>query len=450
MNNHDDNRTISCYSCNNNTQYTTGLNNHDDCYSCNNNILHTTGLNKHDDSSVTDHKSNKTEHVNSSYEYPDHAPRTIVDHNNNTSACASSSCANSDHENVINVYYNANKVEHASSSYDKQDYEHISNSDYRRNTDEYACSSYDNQDHVYIRKSDYRGNMCKLFKSKLFIPKFHFLIKPKYLHQLSHKKHNKNIKIKNGNGKNTTTISHWNLGSKRWQNKIALIQAMVDSSRPDLIFISEANLYELTPDYATAIVGYKIVKPLSVELHGLSRIVLLIKTDFEVKIEKHLMDPTVASIWVNIAKPGMKKVLVSGVYCEHQYLDQVDDSSLHPGEQLLRWNKYLAQVEKAASNNTEVHLIGDFNMDFLRWNNPAPNQVNLVTCSKNILELNGFAQLMQGITRAWPGQVSSQIDHIWTNTSNKIQETTNVVKASGDHNLITLILRNKGKKTRRL
>ena len=80
-----------------------------------------------------------------------------------------------------------------------------------------------------------------------------------------------------------------------------LIQAMVDSKRPELIFISEANLYEVTPDYETLIDGYKIIKPLSVDLHGLSRIVLLVKDDIEVRIEKQLMDPLIASIWVNVA-----------------------------------------------------------------------------------------------------------------------------------------------------
>ena len=128
---------------------------------------------------------------------------------------------------------------------------------------------------------------------------------------------------------------------------------------------------------------------------------------------------------------------------------QANDISLQPAEQLARWNRYLRQVEKAC-NNTDCYIIGDFNLDYQRWNRPDPNHINMIASSKNSLEANGFSQLVQGITRTWPGQVDSQIDHIWTNAAEKIIETTNEVKATGDHNLISMILRTKTKNPNRL
>ena len=89
-----------------------------------------------------------------------------------------------------------------------------------------------------------------------------------YSHFLSRKESNKLIKQKNGNGKNSLLISHWNLGSKKWVNKRNQIQALVDTDNPDLIFISEANLDELTPPYESLITGYVITLPKTVIRNG--------------------------------------------------------------------------------------------------------------------------------------------------------------------------------------
>ena len=44
----------------------------------------------------------------------------------------------------------------------------------------------------------------------------------------SNKTRNKRMKMKNGNGKKTITIAHWNIGSKQWQRKVDTIQDLVD------------------------------------------------------------------------------------------------------------------------------------------------------------------------------------------------------------------------------
>ena len=82
-----------------------------------------------------------------------------------------------------------------------------------------------------------------------------------HFHSISRKKRNKTIKQLNGNGKNSLLISHWNLGSKKWCNKRNLIQAQVDQESPDIMFISEANLDELTPPHESIISGYNITLP---------------------------------------------------------------------------------------------------------------------------------------------------------------------------------------------
>ena len=272
---------------------------------------------------------------------------------------------------------------------------------------------------------------------------------PDIKHSITSKKRNKLRKSINGNGKNFMLVAHWNLGSSKWKNKVNHIQALVDSTSPDLLFISEANLYEATAECETIIQGYNIHKPKTVSISNLSRLVLLSKDNLEINIESQLMDNTVASIWVKISKHGARRVLVGGIYREHRYLDQPTDISYQPAQQLSRWNTFLKQVEKASST-ASCHVIGDVNMDFLRWMNPDQAHKNLVEITKSILETAGFSQVITGTTRAWPEQTSSLIDHIWSNSVQRILSWKNEPKAAGDHNMISAVIRIKGNDSRRL
>ena len=43
-------------------------------------------------------------------------------------------------------------------------------------------------------------------------------------------------------------ITHWNLGLCHWRNKVLDIQLLLDQHKPELAFISEANLHSTTSD----------------------------------------------------------------------------------------------------------------------------------------------------------------------------------------------------------
>ena len=77
-------------------------------------------------------------------------------------------------------------------------------------------------------------------------------------------------------------------------------------------------------------------------------------------------------------------------------------------------------------------------------------KLKLINDSKNTLEGGGFYQLVQNITRSWPGAVDSLIDHFWTNDPHKILSVSNIVRPVGDHNLITAVIRLKGKDSNKL
>ena len=60
---------------------------------------------------------------------------------------------------------------------------------------------------------------------------------------LSNKARNKLVRSRNGNeGNNILKIQHWNLGSRHWHRKRTEIEALLQESEPDLLFISEANM----------------------------------------------------------------------------------------------------------------------------------------------------------------------------------------------------------------
>ena len=277
----------------------------------------------------------------------------------------------------------------------------------------------------------------------------HSTILTSQAHCSSRKMRNKQIKQVNGNGKNSLQISHWNLGSKKWTNKRNQIQAYVDTVNPDVMFISEANLDEMTPLHESLITGFDITLPKTVQINGTARLVMLTKVDLEFELMENLMDDIVSSIWIKISRQGVKGLLVCGVYREHQYLSQLSDWSHQPAEQCRRWSNFLRQVETARISAI-CHIIGDVNLDYKRWQAPDVAHSQMINETKDVLEAGGFHQLVKEVTRSWPGQLDSLIDHFWTNVPQKILSVSNSVRAVADHNAISATVRIKGSDLKRL
>ena len=155
-------------------------------------------------------------------------------------------------------------------------------------------------------------------------------------HFISSKRRNNLIKQSNGNGKKSLSVCHWNLGAKLWKNKRNQIQALADQLSPDIIFISEANLDDLSQPHESQITGYDITLPKTVIRSGTARLALLTRDNLDFEIKEDLMDDIFTSIWLKISRPGTKGLLVCGLYREHQYLNQDSDWSLHPSDQNKR------------------------------------------------------------------------------------------------------------------
>ena len=68
---------------------------------------------------------------------------------------------------------------------------------------------------------------------------------------ISNKVRNRIVKARNGNieSKNHLKIIHWNAGSRLWANKLGEIENLLLDLKPDVCYISEANLWgDLQPE----------------------------------------------------------------------------------------------------------------------------------------------------------------------------------------------------------
>ena len=63
----------------------------------------------------------------------------------------------------------------------------------------------------------------------------------------------------------------------------------------------------------------------------------------------------------------------------------------------------------------ESIIIGDMNLDMVTWDNPVQNHKAMVENVKTEIETKGFSQVIENITRSWPGTEDSLIDHVWFN-----------------------------------
>ena len=90
----------------------------------------------------------------------------------------------------------------------------------------------------------------------------------------------------------------WNLGSKRWENKIGTIKHLIEDFDPDIISISEANLFTEVEDYRRVIPGYRLILTNTMDEMKYCRLALLIKEEINFKLETEFMDSVTASIWI--------------------------------------------------------------------------------------------------------------------------------------------------------
>lgn len=146
---------------------------------------------------------------------------------------------------------------------------------------------------------------------------------------------------------------------------------------------------------------------------------------------------------------GKRKLLCGMIYREHQYLGQDDDESLKMENQIKRWQLCCDNWVKASDRNDCI-ILGDINLDYLKWEDNENKHSKLIDCVKSEIIPLGFKQYIKGATRFWPGTADSLLDHCWANCPKRVIEASNIPGGASDHNLIVVKMRLKDKITREI
>ena len=143
-------------------------------------------------------------------------------------------------------------------------------------------------------------------------------------------------------------------------------------------------------------------------------------------------------IWLKVGSSRNNSLVIGGIYRQHQLLGQAELNMtkaelLYRQEQ--RWN-YIVKRWKEITRNKNSIILGDLNLDHLKWGQPDPINENMVNEVKDKLETSGFQQHVTNATRFWRQQEDSCLDQIWSNCPERIIKITNETRGSSDHNIV--------------
>ena len=170
---------------------------------------------------------------------------------------------------------------------------------------------------------------------------------------------NKRQKTKNGNRmyQSRLKILHWNIGSRQWKNKIEDIELLLAEYKPDLCYVSEANLWSNLEPHERELEGHSLVLPNTMATLQHARLVIIVKDGIEVTVLNQFMEKDLASIWVMVGTPGKKSLRVGGTYRQHKILGQDYSNTTRQEiqeQQEERWARLVEKWRAASRNSTSA------------------------------------------------------------------------------------------------
>ena len=258
--------------------------------------------------------------------------------------------------------------------------------------------------------------------------------------------HNFIARMTHGNRrKNGIKICQWNTGGGYLTSKQPELQNIVAEYTPHVLGITESafkisqNIEDVNiPDY-----NLHFANTLANPGLEISRACVYVHKDIKAEVRNDLMNDSFSSVWLELGKPRQRRILVCVLYREWQYVNQPDDRTRSIPAQLERWCGFLDQWEAAISTESEIIVIGDANLDFLKWRDENITTSShtyrlrpLVTQLFDRIIPHGFVQLVSVATRICQGQEPSGLDHFWSNYPEKLSEVEAHYRGGSDHKMI--------------
>ena len=236
-------------------------------------------------------------------------------------------------------------------------------------------------------------------------------------------------------------LAAWNKGgsNQELKKKRNEIEILLQEQDLDCFGIMEANLRHDAEEDAVNIEGYKLVWDEGREnkVKQNSRVVMYIKEELSYEVVRKLMEgDLMPEIWVKLGHKGTRRTLVGMVHREHTPWKSKENSSKNQEERLKKWLEARRQVW---TGNEEAYMMGDLNIDWIRQGDTRYRNAKMLNNLCDELQTSGWAQLVKSRTHQTnrEGVVSeSLLDHIWTNTPQKVARTGQEEVATSDHQLV--------------
>lgn len=103
-------------------------------------------------------------------------------------------------------------------------------------------------------------------------------------------------------------------------------------------------------------------------------------------------------------------------------------------EQKLRWGEVCEQWGKGLRLGKDCIMMGDVNINYLRWDKAEYRQRKLMV-EDSIIPL-GTVQCVSSPTRSWTGTERTLLDHIYSNAVGRQSNTIIEKRMASDHKLV--------------
>ena len=246
------------------------------------------------------------------------------------------------------------------------------------------------------------------------------------------------------------TLAYWNKGPSLLTNKQDDLETIIADHRPHILGLGEANFRHDQHIEDVNIPGYNLHLDSGLDndqVGGIARVAVYTHNLLRVKRRHDLEDDMVAAVWLECGLPRQKGILVCVGYRQWRLLGQQDNSSSSVPQQLTRWTKFLDNWETALTENKEVIVMLDANLDFLTWRSTdgLPGHHSSVRLKSLIEALFdrimplGVCQLVKGATRMERGQPKTGLDHLYANKPEKLSSIQTYFTGMSDHKLLKVI-----------
>jgi hypothetical protein len=174
------------------------------------------------------------------------------------------------------------------------------------------------------------------------------------------------------------------------------LKMLMKKENLDVTFMVETDSISIKKPEDYQIEGYKTVLPLG-GTNEKVRVMGMIKNQLciEMKVREDLMSTEFPSIWIEIERKNVKNILICGFYREWT---RTSTGSRTDREQIENLQVLTEQMTRAKEESKEVLMMGDANLDSLKWESSEYRHYKIAIEMRSSLAQNGMTNMYVGST----------------------------------------------------